>query len=64
MVCEAGPRYYKHNKLKKGKFSMSASTSNGHHSPLHYKACIKAKKKQSKLIRKNMRYPTYLGSGY
>lgn len=53
--------YYKHNKLKKGKFSIS--TSNQHHSPLHYKTCNNVKKKHAKITKRNLKYPVYLGSG-
>ena len=63
-VSCSSTKYYKHNKLKKGKFSMSASSSNGHHSPWHIKACGKAKKRHAKLTKRNMEYPVYLGSGH
>jgi cytochrome c biogenesis protein ResB len=72
-VCNtwAGPRYYKHSTSRKGKkFSSSAQYNKQtgqwlkHHSPLQIKACNKAKKKRAKLTKQNMKYPTYIPTGY
>ncbi len=60
LVSEARPRYYKH-RLTRGKTFASAYYK--HHSPLQIRACKKAKNKRAKLTRRNLRYPTYLGSG-